>query len=230
MAQHIGDGSLNIYTWSARDVNWQKNCGYDVHDAKATKEACREEHVDWDARLVAFTQEANDHVTPRDLYMLPVGHKWDHVRGVTLIGDSAHLMTPFAGEGVNLALQDSLKLSAAILSAAQQPPEQRHALLDKNVAGFEQDMFARATETQAMTEDMMQYMFKVPGSPRTTIERYVLRAIGGQLGYWTTLVATPFGSYINELKPIRCFRRLLTFPSFVSLVYTYFFFFKLFYR
>jgi len=92
MAQYMGDGSLNIGTWARKPEDWRKQCGYDVHDAKAVKEACVPEYADWDARLVSFTQCAEDHVVPRDLYMLPVGHRWKHRQGVTLIGDAAHLM------------------------------------------------------------------------------------------------------------------------------------------
>jgi 2-polyprenyl-6-methoxyphenol hydroxylase-like FAD-dependent oxidoreductase len=92
IAQYMGDGSLSIATWACRPEDWRKQCGYDVHDAKATKEACLKDYADWDPRLVSFTQCAEDHVVPRDLYMLPVGHRWKHVQGVTLIGDAAHLM------------------------------------------------------------------------------------------------------------------------------------------
>ena len=92
MPQYMGEGSINISTWGVRPKDWQKTCGYDVHDAVATKEACRKEFADWDSRLLAFTQVAEDHVVPRDLFMLPVGIRWDHVKGVTLVGDAAHLM------------------------------------------------------------------------------------------------------------------------------------------
>lgn len=92
MAQYMGDGSLNVGTWSLRPETWKEDCGYDVNDAKATKQACLQEYADWDPRLVSFTQHAEDHVVPRDLYMLPVGHRWKHVEGATLVGDAAHLM------------------------------------------------------------------------------------------------------------------------------------------
>lgn len=91
-AQYMGDGSLSIGTWAVRPESWRKDCGYDVHDAKAAKEACLRDYADWDPRLVSFTQRAEDHVVPRDLYMLPVGYRWQHLQGVTLIGDAAHLM------------------------------------------------------------------------------------------------------------------------------------------
>lgn len=191
IAQYMGDGSLNISTWSVRPDNWQQECGYDVHSAADTKEACKKNYADWDSRLVAFTQEAEDHVVPRDLYMLPIGHRWDHVPGVTIVGDASHLMTPFAGEGVNLAFSDSLELSKAIICAAKDKKDAT-AALDEKVAAFERDMFTRAKDVQQLTYDMMNAMFHTPGFPRNGIEKYILRAVGDTFGpTLTTLVATP---------------------------------------
>jgi 2-polyprenyl-6-methoxyphenol hydroxylase-like FAD-dependent oxidoreductase len=53
------------------------------------------------------------------MYMLPIGFSWPHRSGVTIIGDAAHLMTPFAGEGVNLAMWDAMLLGRALVDKRQ---------------------------------------------------------------------------------------------------------------
>ncbi|KAI3325622.1 salicylate hydroxylase [Xylariaceae sp. AK1471] len=117
----------------------------------------------------AATGEALD---VRPLYMLPVGQlAWPHRAGVTLLGDAAHLMTPFAGEGVNLALKDALDLARAITRAWDAsnvdndttPTEECRsafmAVLDPLIEDFEKTMLARGEEAAAQTWTNLQLFF-----------------------------------------------------------------------
>jgi 2-polyprenyl-6-methoxyphenol hydroxylase-like FAD-dependent oxidoreductase len=81
----------------------------------------------------------------KPLYMLPVGHHWKHRTGATLVGDAAHLMTPWGGEGVNLALWDSLDL-AEVLAAVPEVEDAAawQAALEPRMRQFEEAMLARA--------------------------------------------------------------------------------------
>jgi 2-polyprenyl-6-methoxyphenol hydroxylase-like FAD-dependent oxidoreductase len=74
-----------------------------------------EAFADWAPELKHMI-EAGELLGARPLQALPIGHSWASREGLTLLGDAAHLMSPFAGEGVNLALADAADLAAALTS------------------------------------------------------------------------------------------------------------------
>ena len=175
-AQQKGDGSFIVYAMTVRDEHWMKTCGFDVHNPAEVKKAVAEEFGDWAEPLLKITQVANTKdVTPRSLYMLPIGHRWEHRRGATLMGDAAHLMTPHAGEGVNAAMTDALNLAQAIIRGkkAGGSPQQ----MDDEIAAYEEEMFTRIKRVQEVSTANMEDMFFTSGAPFTTADRWVRRAI-----------------------------------------------------
>jgi 2-polyprenyl-6-methoxyphenol hydroxylase-like FAD-dependent oxidoreductase len=123
---------------------------------------------------VAFDEHGPGPVQLKPLSMLPVGHRWEPRTGATLIGDAAHLMTPFAGEGVNLAMRDALDLAAAI-SDAWSAAAAAHAGADGGsvefgarlaplLRQFEEGMFSRAQEKAEETWRNREVMFAEDGA------------------------------------------------------------------
>lgn len=179
IAQQTGDGSLQILSWSQRDEHWMRTCGYDVHNATEVKKVILSDLEGWAAPLRKMIQVADDDgLVARCIYELPPGHRWPSRTGVTLIGDAAHLATPFAGEGVNIAMQDALLLSRAII-AASKDTEDTNSSLSKTIPPFERDMFRRGAQVHEMSHQNMLDMYFTPGAPATSVDRYVKRAIAG---------------------------------------------------
>ncbi|KAK9438099.1 salicylate hydroxylase [Metarhizium brunneum] len=125
----------------------------------------------WSPAIQELIKTALDNeLTPRDpralnmrrMYMLPVGHTWENTPGVTLIGDAAHLMMPWAGEGVNLAMRDALELSKAIASAWNEPDSRDAGPL--STAEYEKEMFARARASAEETWSNSKILFADNGA------------------------------------------------------------------
>lgn len=131
-------------------------------------------YADWSPEMRDIITATDGPLERRSLYMLPIGSRWKHKPGLTLLGDAAHLMTPFGGEGVNLAFQDSLSLGNAIIDAAK---EGKESSLDARIREYEEDMFERALKAQKMSDARKHDMLFTPGAPRTSIVRWLLRKV-----------------------------------------------------
>jgi 2-polyprenyl-6-methoxyphenol hydroxylase-like FAD-dependent oxidoreductase len=84
---------------------------------------------------------------------------------VTVLGDPAHLMSPFAGEGANIAVYDGAKLGKAI---ADNPGDVETALMAYEMALFPRGALAAMELAQNLTlffddtapEDMIALLSK----------------------------------------------------------------------
>lgn len=96
--QRIGDGSIRTYGCLRVPETFLRDCGIDwTQPQTARREYVERYFGDCGEGLKRMMLESEDELVPRALYMLPVGFSWKSRPGVTLLGDAAHLMTPFAG-------------------------------------------------------------------------------------------------------------------------------------
>jgi len=118
--------------------------------------------------IAAGCDSEKGEVEARPLCMLPIGNTWTHTPGLTLVGDAAHLMTPFAGEGVNCAMLDALELSQAILGRATEGEKSENGL-DEAVRGFEKQMWERSQGIAQGTYDNLKMMFEDENAPDSLV-------------------------------------------------------------
>lgn len=138
LAQRNGHNRIRVYITMRVPENWITESKIPFDQPDQARARLLDLFSDWDSSLLNFIHSCDDSFVPRGLYALPVGHRWDSKRGITLLGDAAHLMSPFAGEGVNLAMFDAADLALAIINADD---------FEQSIKDYEEKMCTRAAQS-----------------------------------------------------------------------------------
>ncbi|HWO65531.1 MAG TPA: NAD(P)/FAD-dependent oxidoreductase [Umezawaea sp.] len=158
LAHRDPDGSLHVYGALRVPADWSTT----TNPATLTTDFLAH-FTDWDDTLRALVADADEPLVPRPVHALPTDHRWNRVPGVTLLGDAAHLMSPFAGEGANLAMQDGAELAAALLA---HPGEVEKALLV-----YEEALFPRSEASAVMSAESLITCFRAD-APQGLVDQF----------------------------------------------------------
>ncbi|MCM3810588.1 FAD-dependent monooxygenase [Streptomyces sp. DR7-3] len=170
IAQRNGGDRIRVYAAVKAPEEWSRSGLIDPADPVAAKKRLLDLFPDWDQGLRALIAESDGPLVARPIHALPIDHRWDRMPGVTLLGDAAHLMSPFAGAGANLAMLDGAELGLALAT---------HDDLETALNAYETPMFPRAETAAAQSADNLTDFFH-PDGLRIARETFIALTSGGE--------------------------------------------------
>jgi 2-polyprenyl-6-methoxyphenol hydroxylase-like FAD-dependent oxidoreductase len=132
------NGEIGYYISFKADENWAKKSGLDFSDKTQLLAWFKEKYHEWSDIWDELFENTAVPFVPRPIYCMPLNQSWETLPNLTMLGDAAHLMPPFAGEGVNMAMLDALELSELLTS-------EEHQSLQDAVCIYEVNMQTRAS-------------------------------------------------------------------------------------
>lgn len=141
-----GEGSLSFYTGCKVSENWVHESGIDFSNKQQVFDWFKVAFSSWSEQWQELFASNEIWFMPRPQYHFPLDQTWPTLSNLTMLGDAAHRMPPYAGEGVNQAMQDAFELSEAL--TGDNFPDIQTA-----ISHYEKQMQARAA---AVTKDTLE--------------------------------------------------------------------------
>ena len=157
LGQRNGNGRIMAYI--SFKTKYEKLDEYRNLSLDALKERLLAEYSDWDSELQNYIAYSYDDIKFRRIYKLPIGLTWATQPNITIIGDAAHLMSPFAGEGVNMALYDAYLLAESFKNFNN---------LTEVLKVYEQQMFEITKIHAKESQDNLEIFFSENGAEKMT--------------------------------------------------------------
>lgn len=133
-----GNGEIGFYASFKAEELWSANSGLNFSDKTQMLEWFRTAYPEWSDIWLELFESATVPFIPRPIYCMPLDQTWEALPNLTMIGDAAHVMPPFAGEGVNIAMRDALELIDCLTS-------NRYNNLQDAIAFYETNMRKKAS-------------------------------------------------------------------------------------
>lgn len=133
-----GNGEIGFYASFKAAENWAASSGLNFNDKTQLLEWFKTSYSEWSNIWYELFENAAMPFIPRPIYCMPVDQTWEALPHLTMIGDAAHVMPPFAGEGANMAMRDALELSDCLFS-------DNYSTLQEAIAAYETGMRKRAS-------------------------------------------------------------------------------------
>ncbi|MBB1150463.1 FAD-dependent monooxygenase [Myroides sp. NP-2] len=183
-----GEERIYIMPYTADSIMWQLSFPMDENEAIALaaqgkqalyEEACR--RTPWHNPIPSIVKVT----APTLISGYPVYDRevvdpanWKEMNAVTLLGDAAHPMSPFKGQGANQALLDALLLARLIVKGCTHTPWREKGLKTSVLHEFESLMLERSAAKVKGSAQAAQLLhstlvLKECNQPRGTLVNYI---------------------------------------------------------
>ncbi|WEK21040.1 MAG: NAD(P)/FAD-dependent oxidoreductase [Candidatus Pedobacter colombiensis] len=146
-----GDGSVAFYAGFRAAEHWASQSELDFSDKASILNWFKCEFAEWNNIWQELFENAETPFMPRPLYCIPLDQNWDALSNLTMLGDAAHLMPPYAGEGVNMAMLDALELAEHLI-------DPQYKTLQAAIANYENQMRIRSAQAAEGSLDNTLWM------------------------------------------------------------------------